>query len=88
MNHITETEISAIVKFKFNAFKADEKVFRKHLAKEFEEAGAWFGDFDVVTDYIDFEKYIVGVEYDFGDSYNDKYSNTIWDCIEKQLKAF
>ncbi len=88
MEHIIETESNTVVKFKFEAFKADESALRKHLKEGFEEAGIWYGDFTVMTEDVYFENYIVGVEYDFLDGYTEKYNNAVWDCINTQLDSF
>ncbi len=88
MEHIIEAESNMVVKFKFAAFKAEASALEKHLAEGFKEAGIWHGDFTILTEDVDFEEHIVGVEYDFMDRYNEKYNNVVWDCIDKQLDSF
>jgi hypothetical protein len=88
MKHIIDTESAAVVKFKVEAFSADENALEKHLQQGFDHAGIYFGNFSVMTEYIDFEKKVVGIEYDFGDSYSDAYKNAVWDCINLQLDSF
>jgi hypothetical protein len=88
MEHIIEAESNMVVKFKFEAFKADASALRKHLKEGFRDAGFWYGDFIVMTEDIHFEEHIVGVEYDFLDGYTEEYNNAVWDCINTQLDSF
>ncbi len=88
MEHIIDTESSMTVKFKFEAFKGDENALKKHLNNGFKKSGIWLGSFEIITEYVDFEKHLVGIEYTFEDCYSDAYGNAVWDCINKQLDSF
>lgn len=89
MKYVTDTETTVVVAYKIKAIKADANALKKHLiAAEKKLEISYWGNFEVITDYIDFEECITAIEYDFAGQYSEKLINSMEEFINKQICIF